>query len=776
MNIIYIMTTDFYDQIKPFFDSTTMGIYFFNFNYKGTDFLKQINNIKYPDTIRGEPLFQIMRTASYNNDKDNKDDIYVKFADFIIQLAIYHRYIDKPTNRLRLTDNLGKYDYSSTVSIINKTDVSDVKSSIDNTTTTKLIFKTLMDTNQKKYYKLIQDIAKDLFTKINDDTNINKDTMKYINEVILKLIRNKIVKNSVDINIVKEEMIYTIHEPDSSMDPKAKNIFGMYKTVEQSPLIFDKIFKNFRNLDKDIRKFYISFMTLMEKTKEGNWQNVLNFDNLTKSYDNYRINFKKSKSGKTLFSETLPFIPSVTNKLSFTNNSNKEQSINLSELSEIDKKTILHTIYNDVYNNGNKFTLNVNGKRTDFEVHTLGTPGTPGKPLPPPQFNQKLLISNIIENYMKYQNLPYESLDDLYVDMTTNIVFGKDKDGLYQMIDNKKVHYTDDKLKEDLNSNCYGTYINDNNDKCSLVFKCILNNNPTNLLRCLEPLREETLFDIAKSDISKINPKIMRNIIKTFGFKIRRETDGVFRPPTFDNWMNSSTIPKEVKQLVLSNKKLKIYLSEILNIIRKNPSMLDENIEEIKRDYSNIGIKQFINPFNLERPKLNENIYRDLLMKTNMPQQLDIPFFVNLDNIRLQHGGSHLELMNQQVEKNSQKIKRLFENLFSELVSSGKELKDEDKERIMGAIDKYSKLEIQLNTLYEEIQMYANVNKLLVDSNGVEETDIAEIHDFNQNKERINEAYKKIQNKINKNLATQNNILNALYLAQMPIIRLMDIS
>lgn len=69
--------------------------------------------------------------------------------------------------------------------------------------------------------------------------------------------------------------------------------------------------------------------------------------------------------------------------------------------------------------------------------------------------------------------------------------------------------------------------------------------------------------------------------------------------------------------------------------------------------------------------------------------------------------------------------------------------------------------------------MYANIHKMMINTNVVEKTDIGEIHDFNNNKQKINDAYNKIQNKINKNIINQQTILDALYYAQIPMIKML---
>jgi hypothetical protein len=507
----------------------------------------------------------------------------------------------------------------------------------------------------------------------------------------------------------------------------------------------------------------------MHRGPAGNWLVLNNFDKFGNN-SNYRINFKKSRLNKdrTIFSETLPFIPYVTDNLWFTNSSKNLEKIDLSKLSENDKKSVLKLIYDGVYTSGSNFQIVINGKSTVFDVNT--------DIITKPRFevNYQKFISGVVNNFMKYQSVPVDmtdNFDDLFLDLTSNIVYNKDETGLYQMINGNKVYYDVDRLQNDLQSNCYGTYINDENS-CSVVQTCILNNNPQNLVRCLDYIRSEDLFNVAKSDIKSINPEIMRNIIKTFGFDIRKETDGVYRPRSMQEWMNSNSIPSEIKELIQNNKKLRIYIGEILNIIRSNPIVLKENSGEERREYSKMGLNYFVQPVQLERPIHNENIYRNMLLKTNMPTSFDLPFFANLNNVGIQSGGVSDVVTKEMGDRTSEKLKRLFDSMFKELVNSGKELKDEDKLRIYNIIEQVGKFEAQLNTLYEEIQMYANINKMMQDTNTVEKTELSEIHDFTNNKQKIEEAYDNIRKKYQKTMQNQFQLVNALYMAQIPLVRM----
>lgn len=498
------------------------------------------------------------------------------------------------------------------------------------------------------------------------------DIIPAISDSILLTIKDLYLASSIEASYAKKILVHKLIEKINEALDKLQNsslntLFNPPVTADKVIDVFDMVYKSWGSLENDIRKFYMSYLLLMNKGPGGNWLILNSFDKFGKNYDDYRINFKKSKLNKnrTIFSETLPFLPSVTEKLWFTDNNNRVTPIDLSKLSDNDKKSLLKIIYDGVYNTGKYFDLNINNKLKRFDIKPEITNDQKKFGL-----NYQKFITNIINNYMKFQSVPIDhrdDFDDLYVDLTTNLVFNKDTTGLYQIVNGKKLYYDDARLQTELTSNCYGTYLRDETD-CPIVFKCILNNNPQNLVRCLDSLREETLFDVARSDINNINPKIMRNIIKTFGFSVRRETDGIYRPQSFNQWMNSTTIPSSIKNLVQTNKKLRIYLGEILNIIRKNPIILDENVAEQQKDYSKMDLNVFYQPQILKRPTLSENVYRDLLTRTNIPNKLEMPFFVNLGNVGFQTGGSPDSITKEQSQRIADRLKRLFNSLFQELV------------------------------------------------------------------------------------------------------------
>jgi hypothetical protein len=95
------MTTNFYDDISPFFSNDGRGAQFVHFNYKGNEYESSINTSKNTDSIIGEPLFQLMVANNYvsKTPDQNINDIHQDFVDFIVKIALSHRNLDKPSTK-----------------------------------------------------------------------------------------------------------------------------------------------------------------------------------------------------------------------------------------------------------------------------------------------------------------------------------------------------------------------------------------------------------------------------------------------------------------------------------------------------------------------------------------------------------------------------------------------------------------------------------------------------------------------------------------------------
>jgi hypothetical protein len=760
--------TNFYTQLNPFYANDGRGVQYTNLNYKGTDFESAVNSIDDVDNIIGEPVFQLMIRKNMEGVSDNTYDISEQFVDFIIKTALFHRSIDTPTSSPNLDIALRSLNDDKILNIIAKELVPFVLANKVEITNIGMKNSTLLAVTYTTKLNYIKEVNKSInalipiIKIITSASALQKVLMQYvlrglassiyfINEAINS---NKITSyNDSDFNKIYKNLILSVLSKEIS-EIKDKLPKGTSVNALNSD-IFNNIYKYWNTLDNDVRKFYMANLILMQKSPitPGKWITVNYLDNLSLSADNYRLNFKKSLTNptRTVFSECLPLVPSVSETLYFTNDKDEIKTINLNDLSDKDKKEILKNIYDSVYKTGT-LILEIKGVGTRYPINNSI-----------PTENQfKLNYYNFFNNSIKFWQAQTkkgpENFEDIYVDIVSNKMFSKDNTGLYTLVNNEKVYYNDAKLMADLNNNCYGTYIKDGSQQCSIVMKCILNNTPQKLVRCLHDIRNEALFDVAKNDIQNINPTIMKNIIKSFGFKIRKETDGVYRPLDYSEWVKSSEINSELKDLLKTNKKLNIYLREILNIIRSNPLIINENLVEEQKDYSKYNMRVFRNP--IIGKNLSVNNHYDLLsIQPRENQTFEMPFFVNLS----QTGGAT------GCVNNSETLRKVFNHLFAQLVESGKELKDEDKQRILDAIDQAVKLETRLNNLIQEIELYTRLSKMLKDTNAIDAVDLSEIHEITTNKEKLDETLVKIKEKINKNLVAQQTLFQTLVVAQRPL-------
>ena len=763
------MTTSFYNDVLPFFSNDGRGPQFIHFNYKGNEYESSINTENNIDTIIGEPIFQIMITKNYISkpDGEQENDIHHDFVDFIINTALFHRNIDKPSTNVvdimknvniveaelnKLNDEVYKkcFNYVNTyIKTIKMPDFKDIK-----------LLQELIKLNKDELPEIFKEISLLLIDAF--EVYFKNESKDYVLNIILPAIHIGIantVATPFDDKTFKQILIKNLINYITII---VKTTVPKASTIPSPSYVLDKV-KQLKDLEKNARKFYLSNFVILQKHSDGRESLFVDFDKIDNPALNLRLNFKKSPSNKlrTVFSNSLPLVPSVCKKLYYTNDRGNVNSISLSNLSKNDRMNILRNIYDHVYSSGNMFKLvYLNHKEQTINVASQ-----------PIQNNFKVnygkLISSIVNSYdsYKYSTKTFDNFDDLFVDMSTDIVYNKDVNGIFRQVDaNTKIYYDMAKLSLDADSNCYGTHINDPSADCN-VANILLNNTPENLERNLAVISNESLFDVAKSDIQNMNPDIMKNIVNTFGFIIRKESDGVYRPMAFNEWIKSSRVSENIKKVITNNNKLKIYLSEILNILRNNPVLFNKNNPLPNPSHSNIGLNLFHSPVNMERPKRNLNL--GILMKNNI-QNVELPLFLNLQNVGFQTGGGIIN------ENNSDKIKKMFNQLFMQLEHNGKELKKEDKERIDKVIENAVKLENQLNQMYEQIQLYSNLQEMLKDSNVIDPVDLSEIHDITTNKTRLEETMQKIRERIQKNLVTQQKVFQTLYLIHDPIIRLIS--
>jgi len=304
---------------------------------------------------------------------------------------------------------------------------------------------------------------------------------------------------------------------------------------------------------------------------------------------------------------------------------------------------------------------------------------------------------------------------DLY-DMVADVYYGRDPDGtLFRMVNGKKVPVD---MSNPFAGNCLGS--SKLNCEDNQVAKCLLSGNPKSLAHCLDRLKEEEMFNVAQSEVNGLHPSVLTKVLLTFGFTLKKYSDGLTRPIEFADWETkvlAATVTEDVAKQIKANTKLMAYLKAVVSIVRQNPIVLECN-RTARADNSYAArakIETFVQPIFTSpsgKPLLDQGI---LLSAPAMPFGLSMPLAAGLQNVmglgmgRLplygMMGGGQSECINADL------LKKTFNSLFSRMERNGKVLVDEDKAKVENSIRRVADLERQLNRLMDDIKLFTKLSE-----------------------------------------------------------------
>ena len=89
------------------------------------------------------------------------------------------------------------------------------------------------------------------------------------------------------------------------------------------------------------------------------------------------------------------------------------------------------------------------------------------------------------------------------------------------------------------------------------------------------------MFKVGQAEVEQMPPSVAVQLLKTFGFKPRKELPSMnILPPTFDEWVKN-ILPNQVSAAtaegIKNNKPLMDYLKGVVSVVRSNPSIIKEN-------------------------------------------------------------------------------------------------------------------------------------------------------------------------------------------------------
>lgn len=640
----------------------------------------------------------------------------------------------------------------------------------------------------------------------NTDPNTNSDK-------VIEMIKENLKKmNTEQMRLSLETKL--INALNSSIKV-ASNVLsvGSYTRVQNNRYatkLFENVFLNWENLDRDAREFYRVHLHLFKKKPDSlghfseslGWQDVndmLDTPNYVKllKRDEIRINLMKvdRMSPDVLFGRTLPFLPISDDsvKVWYTDAvKGHPVPLNISDLSE----TFFQDLYNCVYKSDtsvcrfNSMTLNIPSDFTKVEKN-----------------NADFSIADImvIKNFIASRKQPQKtqvneshSFESLFIeDMVSRTMYKRDESGqlYYVSADGKNVPYDGQFIKYET---CLGSVLSGDNKTCStLVRECLLSGDKNELSECMSKLQNANLFEVAHEEFENADPDVIVQILRTFGIGRVISLDPILGemsvPQSFESWKDTrlNELRPALRNAILNDTKLCDYLKGAISFVTHNPAILNKNL----RSQLNMRSKSIENDTYLkalgktEYANLNETSIKHKLFDAQMfvkaityPQiaitsraHVTAPFnnvitgggFIINPNQSLMKGGnpSWEDSIMRKLKRNgntSYLVDLLMENLFSDMKSGGIPLNDSDYLKVKDGIKKLAHGEEKLTRYYSMLRALADLALFFKASGCVEPSDnIRELslEDIVSRQDTLQYLYNNIssvQNCINENIQDQN--------------------
>jgi hypothetical protein len=547
-----------------------------------------------------------------------------------------------------------------------------------------------------------------LFTSLNYkgskyDQSINSkenpDTIK--NEPIyqLMLANNYTTDATAKDNVISSQFIDFVKAVAArhiELDGKLQS-----KAVTKADVLSD-IYGKWPSLSLDARDFYSQLINLVDMSATN--QPTTNEPLQGNSMAGYRLNLKKinldNTGSETIFGSTLPYLPRGS----------------------VDKTgtalpvDYLHVIYDQ--------ELRVAGRRAFV--------GGAAKDLSLESWEKvNLDVAKFVRAIAYVQQKSIQSpssvkgeLGEIY-DLSTDKIYSLNASGVLVNASGEVMDET--KYGLDVAANCHGTHLPD----CELVFECLLSGDPKALSRCLGKLTVQSMYSVAKAEVAKMNPKVMKKVLSTFDVGVNKHG----KVEEYIEWRGSlesrlsqklgSERGARTAKAIIGNVKLLEYLKNVMDIIRSNPILTEGNAATLS-DLplkTNNKIAYFIKPTNINRAaalstQLGTLIQQLSVVPTNLTAALKGPMstsntmfgspvlgmgMAGLGMGGLMSGGGC-------VEDSVATMEAIYKQILEEMKRNGKDLVDEDKKRIENAIAQIKKNNSQLASALNDLKGFMRLN------------------------------------------------------------------
>jgi hypothetical protein len=379
-----------------------------------------------------------------------------------------------------------------------------------------------------------------------------------------------------------------------------------YTTLEDADAwkFYEGVYKVWDKLNEKTKRFYEAFIELREFTNDPNsvdkWSAVTDYNRVSTGLkSNFRLNLKKWGASSTItkFEKALPLLPvSKFGSVWYTDYAGQQQHFNVSGwVASPAVNDTFRSIYNKLYN-----LVPVAG--TDRATIVLNA-GTNMYTCP----TYKCAVDKYTAQYFRYKidelirkrffvvskaetaGIPAQQSTESYADIITENLWTRNKDGLLSKIVNgKEVIYegrdSEGTLADFRKENkCFTTLVPKEGQQCTdYVFKCLIGEDG-DMSGCLEYLKTEDFYKVAKAEIDNVHPYVAYRTLKRFGFRmVTNEITGLDEVEGTDTYikflLQSKFASEEVREIIKGDKsKIISYLELLSQYVNKNPKILNKN-------------------------------------------------------------------------------------------------------------------------------------------------------------------------------------------------------
>ena len=162
-----------------------------------------------------------------------------------------------------------------------------------------------------------------------------------------------------------------------------------------------------------------------------------------------------------------------------------------------------------------------------------------------------------------------------------------DEQTFFRMEGNNKIKYHEEVLGA---NNCYGTFLNGDGAKCKRVIDCLADGDHSNLATCMDVLQDQSMWDVAAEDVSKVNPSVVKTVLRKFhvqGIQLNDDQGKPYKVPmSFDQWREinlDGKIQEPARSAIKNNGKLLDYLKGLIAVCEANPAIINKRVPVVAK-------------------------------------------------------------------------------------------------------------------------------------------------------------------------------------------------